>query len=168
MTDRLTLLQTSLHTNTTNTPWQAVSASDPSTLQGVLTASTNAQNSIQSATTSISGTTALSLTDALTLQQSATGLSTSVNTTVNALIAKKAVFDQVGASSVVGQQLQAQKTGAASLGTAIVSKVPAIGQTIAQQSIGQINTALDKAIAVYGSSNSTAAPAAPAMGTAAA
>lgn len=47
-------------------------------------------------------------------------------------------------------QLQTQKDGAAALGMAIVSKVPAIGQSIAQQSIGQINTVLDTAIKAYG------------------
>lgn len=102
----------------------------------------------------------LSLTDALSLQQSATGLTNSANKTVTALIAKKAVFDQLGVTSVVATQLQGQKTGAGALGTAIVSKVPAIGQSIAQQSIGQINTVLDQAITAYGGASAAAAPAA--------
>lgn len=55
-------------------------------------------------------------------------------------------------SAIVGQNLQQQKDASGALGTAIVSKVPAIGQTIAQQSIGQINTVLDQAITVYGGS----------------
>lgn len=92
----------------------------------------------------------LSLTDALSLQQTATQLTTAANSTVQTLIQKKPVFDQLGVSAVVGQQLQQQKDAAGALGTAIVAKVPAIGQTIAQQSIGQINTALDQAITAYG------------------
>lgn len=100
----------------------------------------------------------MSLTDALTLQQSATGLTTSANQTVQALIQKKPVFDQLGVSSVVGQQLVSQKTAADGLGNAIVSKVPAIGQSIAQQSVGQITGSLDQAIAVYGGNTTAATP----------
>lgn len=105
------------------------------------------------------GSDTLSLTDALSLQQTATGLTDSANKTVTQLIAKKPVFDQLGVTAVVGQQLTAQKSAAGALGNAIVSKVPAIGQGLAQQSIGQITTTLDQAIAAYGgstASNSTA------------
>lgn len=139
--------------------FQAVSASDPNTLQGVLTASTDAQNVIKQSTTTIQGTDTLSLTDALSLQQTATGLTTSANKTITTLVQKKPIFDQLGVSAVVGQNLQAQKTAAGGLGDAIVSKVPAIGQSIAQQSIGQINTIIDGGIKAYA--------AAPAAGTAA-
>lgn len=132
--------------------YKAVSATDPNSLQGVLTASTDAQNVIKTSTTTIQGTDTLSLTDALTLQSVATGLTTSANKTVTSLIAKKPVFDQLGVSAVVGQNLQAQKDAAGGLGTAIVSKVPAIGQTIAQQSIGQINTVIDTGIKAYAGS----------------
>lgn len=107
----------------------------------------------------MNGAQVLSLTDALTLQQSATGLTTATNQTVQALIQKKPVFDQLGVSSVVGQQLVTQKTGADGLGTAIVSKVPAVGQGIAQQSVTQITSSLDQAIAVYGGNTTAAAPA---------
>ncbi|PSR88677.1 hydrophobic surface binding protein A-domain-containing protein, partial [Coniella lustricola] len=150
----ITAVQTSL--DNLGTAVDAVSATDPTTLTKVLSASQAAQDTIANTTTSIQGTTALSLTDALTLQQSATGLTTSANKTVTSLIAKKPVFDQLGVSTVVGQQLVAQKKGASALGNAIVSKVPAIGQSIAQQSIGQINTVLDQAITAYGATGTAA------------
>lgn len=128
-----------------------------------MTASNNAQSTINSATSTVNAAQPLSLTDALTLQQSATGLTMSANQTVQALIEKKPVFDQLGVSSVVGQQLVSQKTAADGLGSAIVSKVPAIGQGIAQQSVGQITGSLDQAIAVYGGNATTggAPPTAP-------
>lgn len=126
-------------------------------MQGVLTASTNAQTTIKASTTTIMGSDVLSLTDALTLQQSATTLTTSANTTIQSLITKKPIFDQLGATSAVAMNLMQQKTAAAALGTAIVSKVPAIGQSIAQSSIDQINTVLDQGIAAYSTGATTAA-----------
>lgn len=74
----------------------------------------------------------------------------------------------LGVTAVVGQNLAQQKTAAAGLGTAIVSKVPAIGQSIAQSSIGQINTVLDQGIAAYGGAAATAGGAATGAGGAAA
>lgn len=144
---------------------QAVSATDPNSLTNILSAANNAQSTINSATTTVNAAQPLSLTDALTLQQSATGLTTSANQTVQALIQKKPVFDQLGVSSVVGQQLVSQKTAADGLGSAIVAKVPAVGQGIAQQSVGQITSSLDQAIAVYGGNTTeAAAPPAPSGG----
>ena len=133
----------------------AVNAQDPASATGILGASTKAQDAIKTATTQIQGSEALSLTDALSLQQTATGLTTAANTTVQSLIAKKPVFDQLGVSSVVATQLTDQKTAAGALGDAVVSKIPAIGQSIAQQSLGQINTVLDSAIQTYSAGGAT-------------
>ncbi|KAH8881669.1 hypothetical protein GQ53DRAFT_701839, partial [Thozetella sp. PMI_491] len=122
---------------------------DPNTATPILTASQGVESTIKQATTDISGTTELSLTDALSLQSTATGLTTAVNTTIADIVSKKATFDQLGVSSIVLQTLQQQKTDSAALGQAIVSKVPAVGQTIAQQSIDQVNAAIDSGIAAF-------------------
>lgn len=140
---------------------QAVSAADPATIQKVLTASTDTQTTIKTATTTVTGATALGLTDALSLQSAATALTASADKTVSALVAKKAVFDQLNLSGTVAQQLQLQKDGATALGSAIVSKVPGIGQGIAQSSIGQITTVLDSGLTSFG--GAAAAAAAPAV-----
>jgi len=133
-------------------------SSDPNTAAPILTASTGVQGAIKQATTDITASAVLSLNDALSLQNVATGLTTSVQTTVTDLTAKKAVLDQLGVTSVAVQSLTQQKTDSAALGKAIVSKVPAIGQSIAQQSIDKINAAIDGGIkALSASGNATAA-----------
>ncbi|KAK2745076.1 hypothetical protein CKAH01_18293 [Colletotrichum kahawae] len=125
-------------------------ANDASTVAAVQTAATDVQSALTKAQTDIKGAQALQLQEALGLQQLATDLTSTATTTVDDLIAKKATFDQLGISQVVAQQLTAQKQASAGLGQAIVSKVPAIGQGIAQQSIDQITAAIDKGIQAYG------------------
>ncbi|KAI8307207.1 Cell wall mannoprotein 1 [Colletotrichum sp. SAR11_59] len=125
-------------------------ANDASTVAAVQTAATDVQSALTKAQTDIQGAQALQLQEALGLQQLATDLTSTATTTVDDLIAKKATFDQLGVSQVVAQQLTAQKQASAGLGQAIVSKVPAIGQGIAQQSIDQITAAIDKGIQAYG------------------
>jgi hypothetical protein len=126
---------------------QALNAANPNSAAAVLTASQNVDSTIKAATTTIQGAQALGLADALSLQNTATGLVTSVDTLVTDLEAKKPVLDQLGVSQVAVQTLQQQQATSQALGTAIVSKVPAIGQSIAQQSIAQINTSLQQGIA---------------------
>jgi hypothetical protein len=121
-------------------------SSDPNSAAPVLQASQGAGTVIKQATSDITASQTLSLQDALSLQNVANSLTTAVQTTVSDLAGKKAVLDQLGVTSVAVQTLQQQKTDSAALGKAIVSKVPAIGQNIAQQSIDKINTAIDDGI----------------------
>ncbi|KAH8886760.1 hypothetical protein GQ53DRAFT_337004 [Thozetella sp. PMI_491] len=138
-------------------------STDPNTAAPILTSSTGVQSAIKQATADISASQMLSLTDALSLQKTATGLTDTVKTVTGDLTGKKAILDQLGVTSVAVQTLQQQKTDSAALGKAIVSKVPAIGQSIAQQSIDQINTAIDAGITTL----MTGTPAAGGNGTAA-
>lgn len=114
-----------------------------------MTAAGDVSTTIQKANTDIGATDALQLQEAIGLQQTATDLTTSATTVVDDIIAKKSNFDMIGVSAQVLDQLKQQKDASATLGTTIVSKVPAIGQTIAQQSIDQITAALDKGIQAY-------------------
>nr|XP_036575980.1 uncharacterized protein CTRU02_14117 [Colletotrichum truncatum]KAF6782636.1 hypothetical protein CTRU02_14117 [Colletotrichum truncatum] len=141
---------TSVQTSLTKLDTAVKAANDANTVAAVQTAATDVQTAITKAQSDIEGAQALQLQEALGLQQLATDLTTAATTTVDDIIAKKPTFDQLGVSQVVAQQLTAQKQASAGLGTAIVSKVPAIGQGIAQQSVDQITAALDKGIQAYG------------------
>ncbi|KAF4786035.1 hypothetical protein HER10_EVM0012768 [Colletotrichum scovillei] len=147
-----------------NTAVQGV-GNDVASAQPILAASTEVQNTLSKAATDIQGAQPLQLQEALGLQQTATDLTSSATTLIDTLVSKKPNFDQIGVSSVVLQNLQQQKTASASLGTAIVSKVPAIGQGIAQQSIDQITAALDKGIQAYSAGGAAPAGAKPATNT---
>ncbi|KAK1981579.1 hydrophobic surface binding protein A-domain-containing protein [Colletotrichum cereale] len=136
---------------------------DVASTQPVLAAATEAQNAIAKAGQDIQGAQPLQLQEALGLQQIAGDLQTSATTLIDDLISKKPNFDTLGVSSVVLKTLQDQKASTQALGTSIVSKIPAIGQTIAQQAIDQIGAVIDKGIQAYstGAAKPAAAGAAP-------
>ncbi|KAH7369440.1 hydrophobic surface binding protein A-domain-containing protein [Plectosphaerella cucumerina] len=119
-----------------------LNGADANSAAPILTASTNVQSVLKTATTQVQGADALGLMEALGLQNTAGGLVTAVQGTVSALTAKKADLDQLGVTSIAVKTLQDQQQSSAALSTAIVSKVPAIGKNIAQQSIDQIDTAI--------------------------
>ncbi|KAK1990145.1 hypothetical protein LX36DRAFT_621172, partial [Colletotrichum falcatum] len=132
-----------------DTAVNSVSATDANSLQGVLTAAQGAQTTLEKAATQIQGADDLGLFQALGLQQTAGDLVTQVQTTLGDLEKKKPVFDQLGVSSVVADQLQAQKTGSNQLQETLLSKLPAIARPIAEKSTGELGTAIDSAIATY-------------------
>ncbi|WQF84339.1 Putative Cell wall mannoprotein [Colletotrichum destructivum] len=146
---------------------KALSAADPNSAANLLDASNKVQTQLKDGTTQIQGAQELSLTDALTLQQSAGGLTTAVQTAVDDLVSKKPELDKLGATSIAVDQLKSQKAVAGDFSTAVVSKIPAIGQSIAQQSVDQVTTSLDGGIQKLseggaGAGAGAAAPAAPA------
>ncbi|EFQ35876.1 cell wall protein [Colletotrichum graminicola] len=153
-----------------DTAIKQLSATDPNTAVGVLNAAQGAQTTLEKAATQISGADDLSLIGALGLQQTAGDLVTQVQTTLGDLEQKKPVFDQLGVSSVVADSLQQQKEGSGQLSEMLLSKIPAIARPIAQKSTGQLDTAIDSAIATFRSPAAAkavppavpAAPAAPA------
>lgn len=112
----------------------------------MLQASQKIQMTMQASTTKVNGAEALGVFDALSLQDTANSLVTSVNTTMKDLAAKKPELDMLGVTQVAVQSIQDQMTASKALGDAIVSKVPGVGQGIAQGSIDQINAALDGGI----------------------
>ncbi|KAK1977336.1 hydrophobic surface binding protein A-domain-containing protein [Colletotrichum cereale] len=159
----LTNVQDSL--NQLDTTVKALSASDPNTAANLLDASNKVQAQLKQGTTQIQGAQELSIGDALTLQQSAGGLTGAVQTVVDDLVAKKPELDKLQATSIAVDQLKQQKAVAGDFSTAVVSKIPAIGQGIAQQSVDQVTTSLDGGIQKLsegGAGAGAAAPAAPA------
>lgn len=125
--------------------------------QTVLTNSQAVQTAITGATTQVQGTSAISLTDALQLQQSAQGLTTTANTTVSDLIAKKQIIQSAGQTQTTLQSLQGQQQAANGLAQAITSKVPSGVQNIAMQQTMQISAALNNGIAAFGGQPGAAA-----------
>ncbi|KAI6352246.1 hypothetical protein MCOR25_009467 [Pyricularia grisea] len=119
---------------------------DPQSGPPVLSASDDLGKTIKQATTDINASQELSLQDALTLQQSSGGLTTAVKDTIDALKGKKDTLDQLGFTKIAVQTLQTQKTDSTALGKAIVSKIPAIGQSIAQQAVDQVTAQIDDGI----------------------
>ncbi|KZL84484.1 cell wall protein [Colletotrichum incanum] len=131
---------------------------DIASAQPVLAAATDAQNVISKAGQDIQAAQPLQLQEALGLQQIAGDLQTSVSGLMDTLISKKPNFDKLGVSSVVLQNLQQQKSSTQSLGQSLISKVPAIGQGIAQQAVDQISAVLDKGIQAYSAGGAAPAP----------
>lgn len=121
----------------------------PADAMKVLGMSQMVNQALTDATTKITATQPITLTDALTLQQSAQTLTTTAGTTVTDLIAKKAIIQQAGASAATLQNLMQQKTASDALAKAVVAKVPANVQSIAQQQTAMISTSLDKGIAAF-------------------
>lgn len=144
--------------NQLDTSVQALDANNLQSAPPVLTMSQMVQQTIDQAAQDIQATDELGLTDALALQDSADGLTTTVQNTVNDLVAQKPALDQLGTTQVAVMSLQSQQQSSATLGDAIVSKVPAIGQGIAQDSIDQINDAINNGITQLGGT-AAAAPA---------
>ncbi|CCF47684.1 hypothetical protein CH063_15975 [Colletotrichum higginsianum] len=132
---------------------------DIASAQPVLAAATDVKAVITKAGNDIQGAQPLQLTEALGLQQLAGDLQTSATGLIDTIISKKPNFDKLGVSSVVLQNLQEQKSTTTSLGQALISKVPAIGQGIAQQAIDQISAVLDKGIQAYSAGGGAAPPA---------
>jgi len=129
---------------------------DISTAQPVLAAATDLDTAIKKAGSDIGAAQPLQLQEALGLQNLATQLQTSTGTLIDDIIAKKPNFDKLGVSKVVLQNLQQQKSTVETLGSSLISKVPAIGQGIAQQAIDSVGATIDKGIQAYSGSAAAA------------
>ncbi|EFQ36593.1 hypothetical protein CGRA01v4_10824 [Colletotrichum graminicola] len=151
-----------------DTTVKALNAADPNTAANLLDASNKVQTVLKQGTTQIQGAQELSIGDALTLQQSAGGLTTAVQTAVDDLVSKKPELDKLQATSIAVDQLKQQKAVAGDFSSAVVSKIPAIGQGIAQQSVDQVTNSLDGGIQKLSGGAAAAAPATPAAPAAAA
>ncbi|KAK2016166.1 hypothetical protein LZ32DRAFT_645320 [Colletotrichum eremochloae] len=137
---------------------------DINSAQPALTAATDLQSVITKAVADVQGAPPLQLQEALGLQQLATDLQGSATTLIDDIIAKKPNFDKLGVSNVVLDNLKQQKETTQNLGKGLISKVPAIGQGIAQQTIDGLTAIIDKGVQAYSSgaaADSTPAGSAP-------
>ncbi|KAL8355114.1 hypothetical protein RB601_000758 [Gaeumannomyces tritici] len=119
-------------------------------LDTTITSSADTKQVMDKATKEITGAQALSLQDALSLQSVQQPLIDAVTKVTDDIAGKTQVLDQIGATQQAIQTLKEQKKTAGALGDAVVSKIPAIGQGIAQQSIGQMTTLINGAITKLG------------------
>ncbi|EJT70675.1 hypothetical protein GGTG_11698 [Gaeumannomyces tritici R3-111a-1] len=124
--------------------------SDANSAANLLQSSADTKQVMDKATKEITGAQALSLQDALSLQSVQQPLIDAVTKVTDDIAGKTQVLDQIGATQQAIQTLKEQKKTAGALGDAVVSKIPAIGQGIAQQSIGQMTTLIDGAITKLG------------------
>jgi hypothetical protein len=105
---------------------------------------------LQASTETVKKSEALALNDAVGLQTTGNMLTTSVMTTITDLIAKKPQIMMVqGGPAQVVKTLTDAKTQGNSLADAIVSKVPAVAQNIAKQSIMQLAASFDMGIQAF-------------------
>ncbi|KAK1966838.1 hypothetical protein LY78DRAFT_635017 [Colletotrichum sublineola] len=124
---------------------------DINSAQPALTAATDLQGVITKAAADVQAAPPLQLQEALGLQQLATDLQGSATTLIDDIIAKKPNFDKLGVSNVVLDNLKQQKETTQNLGKGLISKVPAIGQGIAQQTIDGLTAVIDKGVQAYSS-----------------
>lgn len=116
----------------------------------LLTSSDNAVKTLQTATETVKKSEPLALNDAIGLQQTGNMLTTTVQTTITDLIAKKAQIQMIqGGPAQVVKTLNDAKTQGSQFADAVVSKVPAVAQDIAKQTVMQITTSFDMGIKAF-------------------
>jgi Hydrophobic surface binding protein A len=124
---------------------------DPGTAVSQLTAlSQNVVDALTAGTASVTPTGDLSIVDAINLLSSSNTLVANVNSTVNDLIAQKAIVDAADADGTVVDQLTTQKGASQSFIAAVVSKVPSVEQSLANQQAQQVVTILNNGITAFG------------------
>ncbi|EHA46221.1 hypothetical protein MCOR27_006215 [Pyricularia oryzae] len=107
-------------------------------------------DTIKNSTQAIQASSELTLQDALGLQATAQQLPAQAKTTMDDLVAKKSVLDQLGATQQAITSLKEQKAASQELGKVVVTKIPAVGQQIAQQQLDQISQTFDQGITGLG------------------
>ncbi|CRG87030.1 hypothetical protein PISL3812_04044 [Talaromyces islandicus] len=134
-----------------------IKASPPNPTQ-IVNASTALISTIKSGVTTVQASANLSDTDALGLVSPVQTLANNVNTTITDLIGIKSTVDKLDYGCTTYKQLEDQLTAATSFSTALVSKVPAALQSIAQGLAKGITTAIQNGVTAYnGECSSTAA-----------
>jgi hypothetical protein len=113
----------------------------------ILDASSSLLNSIQVGTVLVRNADVLSLIQTLEALPATFGLNDAVKGAVDALIAKKPVFDSSGLTAVVLQQLQGQQAASQSLVDVLLNKLPrylpsSIGETLSNPILKELSTAV--------------------------
>lgn len=119
----------------------------------VATLSSDANNvltALNTGTTNVDATSPLSLSDAISLASVAQGLGTTVNTTINDLIAKQPIINAAGNDPAVVSELQAQYSATQAFIDAVASKVPAIASGIAKQDGQTALNSINNGIVAFG------------------
>ncbi|KAI7778783.1 hypothetical protein LA080_001651 [Diaporthe eres] len=127
----------------------------------VLFSSINVLESIQRATASINASQPLGPADTSNLKATTDSLVSNVNVTVTDLINQKPQFERLNLEKVVLLQVQNIQGAALALGSTLASKVDPGASSLALDGISALNMALQRGVAVYDGSSTSAGPASP-------
>ncbi|KXH57530.1 hypothetical protein CSAL01_10121 [Colletotrichum salicis] len=131
----------------------------PVTANNLLIFSQQAQVATDQATVDIQAAGDLSAFRAARLRRTTDALIDQTTVTVNDLVSRKPVLDNLGVSGVALESLQRQKISSMALTAALEEKVPRVGQRIAAEGGAQIESVMDQAIAIYSEPAVAAVPA---------
>lgn len=126
----------------------------------VLFSSINVLESIQQATSSINTTQPLGPADTSNLKATTDSLVSNVNVVVTDLISQKPLFDRLNLSKVVLIQVQNIEGAALALASTLASKVDPGASSVALDGISALNAALQRGVAVFGTTMASASPSA--------
>ncbi|KAK2022188.1 hypothetical protein LX32DRAFT_574004, partial [Colletotrichum zoysiae] len=101
------------------------------------------------ATVNIQNAGDLGLFRAARLRRTTDDLIDQTTTTINDLVSRKPILDNMGVSAVALDSLQQQKVSTVALTAALEDKVPRVGQRIAADGRTKIESVLDQGIAAY-------------------
>lgn len=127
----------------------------------VLFSSINVLESIQQATASINASQPLGPADTFNLKATTDSLVSNVNVTVTDLINQKPQFERLNLEKVVLLQVQNIQGAALGLASTLASKVDPGASSLALEGISALNMALQRGVAVYDGSGTSAGPASP-------
>ncbi|CRK38959.1 hypothetical protein BN1708_007928 [Verticillium longisporum] len=119
------------------------------TAAGIQSADDNLLASINAAIPVVKASPNLSLFNAISLATSIRSVQTAVDAAFDIATAQKPAVDALGITADVLAGIQAQRAAVATLGAALVSKVPSIVQGTAQVYVNDILAILDNSIAIY-------------------
>lgn len=131
----------------------------PVTANNLLIFSQQAQVATDQATVDIQSAGDLGAFRAARLRRTTDALIDQTTVTVNDLVSRKPVLDNLGVSGVALESLQRQKISSMALTAALEEKVPRVGQRIAAEGRAQIESVMDQAIAIYSEPAVAAVPA---------
>lgn len=97
----------------------------------------------------VNGASEISLIDAITLRATIEELQNAVEETYGTAVAQKEAVDGLGITNAVREDFLAQQTSVGTLGAAIVDKIPALVQSVAQTYVDNIDGIIADAIAAY-------------------
>jgi hypothetical protein len=123
---------------------------NPNTATALIAAGSGVQNSITSATQTVSTSNRINAASTRSLVNMASGLITDAQTAISDLTAKKTLLDLLGASPAILQSLQAQVQDQNQLQAVLLTKVPNSQQASVSQSVSAVTAAIQQGVIVFG------------------
>ncbi|KAK2004379.1 hypothetical protein LX36DRAFT_740307 [Colletotrichum falcatum] len=130
----------------------------PVSANNLLVVSQQTQQATDQATINIQNAGDLGIFRAARLRRTTDGLIDQTTTTINDLVSRKPILDNMGVSAVALDSLQKQKVSTVALTTALEDKVPRVGQRIAADGRSKIESVMNQGIAAYSVPAAAAAP----------